>query len=59
VTAKSFNLQFDVTGPDEAGTLVALCRELPMIIAATSEAELRRLIIASVDELAKRLEESC
>ncbi|MEO8541565.1 MAG: hypothetical protein ABI577_17620 [bacterium] len=53
---RGFDLRFDITGPSEDGTFVALCRDLPMILAAASESELRERIDNAVDELGKYLQ---
>ncbi|HMO97067.1 MAG TPA: hypothetical protein PKD27_13200 [Tepidiformaceae bacterium] len=51
-----FDLRFDVTGPSADGTWLALCQELPMIISAASETDLRQRIVIAVNELTERLE---
>lgn len=54
--ATGFDLRFDVSGPSDDGTLLALCRDMPIIIAATSEQELSERIAKAVKELVSRLQ---
>ena len=54
--AVGFDVRFEISGPSDDGTYLALCREFPMIIAATTEAELRQRIVHAVDALSARLQ---
>ncbi len=57
MTTNSFDLSFDVTGPSEDGTVVAMCRQLPMIIAAMSEDELRLRVAQAINRFSTFLTE--
>ena len=55
--AREFDLQFDIEGPFENGSLVALCKQVPMIVSATSEEDLRERVSYAVNQLTKFLAE--
>lgn len=52
-----FDLSFDVSGPSDNGTLVATCRELPMIVAAMTEDDLRLRVANAINQLSTFLTE--
>ncbi len=50
-----FDLRFDISGPSDDGTFLALCRDFPMVIAGTTEEELRERMVKAVNQLVGKL----
>lgn len=57
VKSLRFEHNFDVTEPEAGGAFVATCREMPMVVAANSESDLRRRVTNAIDQLSKFLDE--